>query len=193
MAVKILGGIARGFSVLTPKTNATRPTSVLIRRRLFDWRQSLEGYTFIDLFAGSGAMGFEALSRGSNRIFLNDILKNVFFGLVENKQKIEKAFNFSSSIIELSQLDAKLWLERNFVDEITGSSNVIFYIDPPYERHQLYFEILSLLRKKKFSGEVWLESDKLKGPEKEDLVGLFCSVIKTVEQGDHFVLVGKLV
>jgi hypothetical protein len=52
--------------------------------------------------------------------------------------------------------------------------------------------VIELLKNLKFEGELWLESDRLKGPKKEELVGLFCSVVKVIEQGDHFVVVGKL-
>ena len=72
MTVKILGGVARGFPLALPRSDLTRPTSVLIKRKLFDWRQDLSGHTFIDLCAGSGAMGFEALSRSADKVVLVD-------------------------------------------------------------------------------------------------------------------------
>jgi 16S rRNA (guanine966-N2)-methyltransferase len=193
MSIKILGGVARGFPILTPKTLTTRPTSVLVRRKIFDWRQNLDEFIFIDVFAGSGAMGFEALSRGAQKVFLNDAIKNAFWILKDNKSRIEKAFHFSSSVISLSNLDAKMWVSRELNSELAHLPNVIVYIDPPYEQHQLYFDMIKCLKEKKFSGEVWLESDKLKGPKFKDLVAEFSSIIKTVEQGDHFVLLGKLV
>jgi 16S rRNA (guanine966-N2)-methyltransferase len=193
MSIKILGGVARGFPILTPRTLTTRPTSVLVRRKIFDWRQNLDEFIFIDVFAGSGAMGFEALSRGAEKIFLNDAIKSAFWILKDNKSRLEKAFHFSPSTISLSNMDAKLWVSRELNSELTRLPNVIVYIDPPYEQHQLYFEMIKFLKEKKFSGEVWLESDKLKGPKLTDLIAEFSSIIKTVEQGDHFVLLGKLV
>lgn len=193
MTIKILGGVARGFPLLTPKLDTTRPTSVLIKRKLFDWRQHLDEYFFIDLCAGSGAMGFEAFSRGSQKVFLNELVKPAFYTLKDNKAKMEKAFSLDPSIIKIYNLDAKTWLQKEMPYEVKNTSNVILYFDPPYENHSLYFDVLKLLKELNFEGEVWVESDKLKGPKRNDLVGLFHSIIKFVEQGDHFVVVGKIV
>lgn len=193
MAVKILGGVARGFPLVTPKADSTRPTSVLIKRKLFDWRQDLSGFTFVDLFAGSGAMGFEALSRGADKVYLNDMLKPAFLVLKENKSRLEKAFEIDQEALKISNVEAKIWLQKELPFELPDWSRVIVYFDPPYENHQLYQEGIALLKKINFSGELWLEADRLKGPALEALTGAFHSVIKKVEQGDHFVLVGKLV
>jgi hypothetical protein len=48
MSVKILGGKARGYPLATPKSDATRPTSIMIRRKIFDWRQHMDDYYFVD-------------------------------------------------------------------------------------------------------------------------------------------------
>jgi 16S rRNA (guanine966-N2)-methyltransferase len=193
MSVKILGGVARGYPLATPRSDATRPTSVLIKRKLFDWRQHMDDYIFVDLCAGSGAMGLEALSRGSQKVLLNDSMKGAFLTMKENKANIEKAFNFDPSMIKVTNLDAKNWLTRELQYELPETENVILYFDPPYENHALYFEILKLLREANFQGEIWLESDRLKGPKIEELTGVFHSIIKKIEQGDHFVVVGKVV
>ena len=179
--------------MLTPKTLSTRPTSVLVRRKIFDWRQRMDEFIFLDVFAGSGSMGFEALSRGAEKIFLNDSNKTAFLTLRDNKLRFEKAFTLPTPIIQLSNMDAKLWVTRELNSNLNSSSNAVLYIDPPYEQHKLYDEMIVVLKDKKFSGEVWLESDKLKGPKLTDLMGAFSSVIKIVEQGDHFVILGKLV
>lgn len=191
--IKILGGVARGFPLATPKSDSTRPTSVLIKRKLFDWRQNLEGYSFIDLCAGSGAMAFEALSRGAEKIAAVDSMKGAFLTMKQNQEQLIRAFKFDPSAFAISQAEARIWIEKEMRFQFPDTSEVILFIDPPYEDHKLYTDILELLKKHNFSGEVWLESDRLKGPKKDVLTGAFHSVIKTVEQGDHFVVVGKLV
>ena len=193
MALKILGGVARGFPLATPKSETTKPTSVLIKRKLFDWRQHLDDFIFVDLCAGSGAMGFEALSRGAERVYLNEMMRPAFHVLKDNKLKLEKAFGFDPSMTKVSSFEAKAWVQKELPFELPDSSRVILFFDPPYENHALYHEVLSLLKKANFSGEIWLEADRLKGPPIESLIGAFHSIIKKVEQGDHFVLVGKLV
>lgn len=193
MSVKILGGQYRGFPLLTPKSDSTRPTSVLIKRKLFDWRQHLDDYIFIDLCAGSGAMGLEALSRGSQKVFLNDSNRSAFLTLKDNKSKLETAFKCDPSMITVSSMDAKTWVMKELPYQLPDTENVILFLDPPYEDHTLYLDLLRTLKESGFQGEIWLEADRLKGPKKEALTGAFHSVIKTVEQGDHFVVVGKLV
>ena len=192
MSVKILGGLARGFTLATPRSESTRPTSVLIRRKLFDWRQNLEGYIFIDLFAGSGAVGFEALSRGAEQILLNDRERGAFLTLKQNEEAFSKAFKAEKSSIVVTNLDAKSWITRELSYRLPDTEDAILYLDPPYGEHQLYTDCLEQLKAVGYRGEVWLEADRLQGPASELLTGAFHSVIKTVLQGDHFVVVGKL-
>jgi 16S rRNA (guanine966-N2)-methyltransferase len=190
--IKIIGGFAKGFPLATPRSETTRPTSVLIRRKLFDWRQNLSGFQFIDICAGSGAMGFEALSRGAERVFLNDSHRGAFLILKQNQHKLLGAFNFSPDSVVLGHSDARQWIQRELKFHTLNSEHTILFLDPPYQDHLLYTDLLRLLSETQFEGEIWLESDKLKGPKKEDLACLFQSVIKTMEHGDHFVMMGKL-
>jgi 16S rRNA (guanine966-N2)-methyltransferase len=190
--IKILGGVARGFPLASPRADSTRPTSVLVKRKLFDWRQNLEGYGFIDLCAGSGAMGFEALSRGAGKIVVNDSMRGAFLTLKQNQEQLIKSFKFDPSSIVVAQSEAKMWVQKELRYQFPETQDVILYLDPPYEGHRLYFDLLTALKEANFEGEVWLESDRLKGPKLQDVSGAFHSVIKTVEQGDHFVVVGKL-
>lgn len=193
MAIKLLGGMARGFLLAAPKLDSTRPTSVLVRRKLFDWRQNLEGEIFIDLCAGSGAMGLEALSRGADKVFLNDSQRGAYLTIKQNSENFIKSFAVEDSQVSLSSLDALKWIHKELPYQLRSTENVILFLDPPYENHKLYEEALRLLKEANFQGEVWVESDRMKGPKLELLTGAFHSVIKQVDQGDHFVVVGKLV
>lgn len=190
MSVKILGGVARGFPLSLPRSELTRPTSVLIKRKLFDWRQDLSGHTFIDLCAGSGAMGFEALSRSADKVVLVDSDKYSLMTMKKNRDELVRAFGFDEKTIQLSQIDAKKFIER----EITYfDESAILFFDPPYDDHALYASSLAILREKGFRGELWVETDRLKGPPRDQITQAFHSIIKIVEQGDHFVVVGKLI
>lgn len=193
MSVKILGGVARGYPLATPRSDSTKPTSIMIKRKLFDWRQHMDDYVFVDLCAGSGAMGLEALSRGSQKVLLNDSVRGAFLTLKENKEKIEKAFKFDPSMIKVTNLDAKNWVSKELAYELPETENVILFFDPPYENHNLYIETIKSLKENGFKGELWVESDRLVGPNLEIITGLFHSIIKKIEQGDHFVVVGRLV
>jgi 16S rRNA (guanine966-N2)-methyltransferase len=193
MSLKILGGMAKSYPLATPRVETTRPTAVMIKRKLFDWRQHLDDHVFVDLCAGSGAMGFEALSRGARRVFLNELTRPAFHILKDNKANLERAFGFEPSQITVTNLDVKAWVQRELTYQLPDTVAAFFYRDPPYENHALFTDVLRLLREAGFRGELWLESDRLKGPKRDDLTGAFQTVIKTVEQGDHFVVVGKLV
>jgi 16S rRNA (guanine966-N2)-methyltransferase len=66
--VRVVSGIARGRRLVAPKGDHTRPTSDFVREAIFNSLAShldLEGGTVLDLFAGTGALGIEALSRGA--------------------------------------------------------------------------------------------------------------------------------
>ena len=137
-------------------------------------------------------MGFEALSRGADQILLNDRERGAFLTLKQNEEAFAKAFKTEKSSISVTNLDAKSWIMRELSYRLSDTEDAILYLDPPYSEHQLYTDCLEQLKAIGFRGEVWLEADRLQGPSSELLTGAFHSVIKTVVQGDHFVVVGKL-
>src|SRR5437764_14438509 len=65
MAVRIIAGTHRGHRIAAPKGRETRPTSDRVRESLFNLVGPVDGAQILDLFAGSGALGLEALSRGA--------------------------------------------------------------------------------------------------------------------------------
>ena len=71
---RIIGGTAGGRRLTTPRGAQTRPTSDRVREALFSaiesWCGSLQGLRFLDLYAGSGAVGLEAWSRGAGIVTL---------------------------------------------------------------------------------------------------------------------------
>lgn len=68
--MEILGGLAKGMTLKVPAGREVRPTSVRSRRALFDMLGDLTGKHFCDFFAGSGAVGIEAASRGASHVLL---------------------------------------------------------------------------------------------------------------------------
>jgi 16S rRNA (guanine966-N2)-methyltransferase len=74
LLLRIIGGEWRGRKVRFPPVEAIRPTPDRVRETVFNWLQSdIAGSRCLDLFAGSGAVGLEALSRGASRVVFVDV------------------------------------------------------------------------------------------------------------------------
>lgn len=122
--MRIIAGIFKGRNLKSPKTQSTRPTQGMLREAVFNICQNcVEGARFLDLFAGSGAMGLEALSRGAalavfveqNRQALACIKENIALLEVQSKTRI----------IPANATRAMEMLEGEQFD--------LIYIDPPYD------------------------------------------------------------
>lgn len=75
--MRITGGEAKGRTLTFPSRSKERPTSDFLREALFDLLGSLDGKTFLDLFAGSGSVGLEAASRGAREVCFIEKNKNL--------------------------------------------------------------------------------------------------------------------
>ena len=82
--MEILGGLAKGMTLKVPAGREVRPTSVRSRRALFDMLGDLPGRRFCDLFAGSGAVGIEAASRGASHVLLVEKSPRVLAAVRDN-------------------------------------------------------------------------------------------------------------
>lgn len=195
MAIKILGGIARNHSLLVPNGNTIRPTSVMLRRRIFDFYQQLDGVVFVDLCAGTGAMAFEAWSRGASTVYVNEINKHVARVLDENIQGlILKHSHKKVGDIKSSQMSAEKFI-LEFKKSYLGFSEsqkeeTIIFLDPPYSEKNVYMSVIkSLIDEDWFKGQLWIESDPLKGFSVEQIRQLGLKDDRLYEQGDSFIFI----
>lgn len=123
-AVRIIGGELRRRLLHFPDIDGLRPTPNRIRETLFNWLQEeVEGRICLDLFAGSGALGFEALSRGAERVILVERNASACRALAENA-KILKAEN-----AEIHHTSAWDWLRQT---RQPPSSIELVFLDPPF-------------------------------------------------------------
>jgi 16S rRNA (guanine966-N2)-methyltransferase len=137
--MRIIAGQRRGHKIDGPRTSGqTRPTSDLVRESLFNILGELVvDRLFVDLFAGTGAVGLEALSRGADRaIFVERdranvplIFKNIATLRYEGRAQVRHA-------------DAYRWV-RTF--EPADGRPVIAFLDPPYREYELRAKRLNLL------------------------------------------------
>ena len=108
-----------------------RPTTNRIRETLFNWLgQDLTGLHCLDLFAGTGALGFEAASRGADVVVLLDKDKKAYANLLSNFSLLQSSP--LSSKVEILHRDSLEYLKQ----QADGSSNLIF-IDPPFQESAL--------------------------------------------------------
>ncbi|MDX8430859.1 MAG: 16S rRNA (guanine(966)-N(2))-methyltransferase RsmD [Candidatus Algichlamydia australiensis] len=155
--IKILSGTLRGQSIRTPKGESTRPTTQLVRGALFDICQNrIQDAHLLDLFAGSGAIGIEALSRGAAHITL-----------IENNRTAFQTLKSNIATLAL-QDQTELYLGDAFklISRVKRPFDII-YIDPPYKmKKELYLELLQKLDKPLFQNS-WIFIEENQNLEKE--------------------------
>jgi 16S rRNA (guanine966-N2)-methyltransferase len=120
--LRIIGGQWRGRKLRFPALDGLRPTGDRIRETLFNWLQlELPGARCLDLFAGSGALGLEALSRGCSHCTLVEQNGTAVQHLRAN------AALLAASTGQIEQADALHWLSR-----YQGPSFDLVFLDPPF-------------------------------------------------------------
>ena len=121
--LRIIGGRYRGRKLSVPAHPGLRPTADRVRETLFNWLQPvIAGSRCLDLFAGSGALGFEAASRGAAEVFMIERSEPVTRVLTAN------AHNLGADQVQVRRADALHWLSG------TGKSFDIVFLDPPFEK-----------------------------------------------------------
>ena len=125
--VRIIGGIWRSRQLIVLDLPGLRPSTDRIRETLFNWLgQDLTGLTSLDLFAGTGALGFEAASRGADLVVLLEKDKKTHANLVSNFALLQSSP--VSAVVEILQRDSVGFLSQ----QPDRSTNLIF-IDPPFQ------------------------------------------------------------
>ena len=119
--VRIIAGKWRSRILRFPDSSSLRPTPDRVRETLFNWLgQRLDGLACLDLFAGSGALGFEALSRGASRVVMVEAGREAARSLGDNARAL------GAEGLDIVSGDALGYLAR-----ATESFDVVF-VDPPY-------------------------------------------------------------
>ena len=123
LKVKILSGLWKGKNVTFLEKNDLRPTKNIIRETLFNWiQEDVKDSICLDLFAGSGALGFEAASRGAKKVYLIDVDIDItnHLSLQKNELNANNVYIFNSNAF-------------NFLENLKENFNVIF-LDPPFSK-----------------------------------------------------------
>lgn len=171
----IIAGKYKNRQLQSPKGSQTRPTSSRLRESLFNICQNeIEGAVFLDLFAGSGAIGFEAISRGAKECTFVDSHPHAISCIRENCSKLQ--VGKESKILTGDIFDMLRLLEKQ-----QARFDIIF-VDPPYATWQSVKEELPLSTKiiqwfdkhqlLKPNGLLFVEEDFTFQPKLSDLKSL---------------------
>lgn len=126
-SVRIIGGEWKRRVLRFPDSEGLRPTPDRVRETLFNWLgQDLDGLTCLDLFAGSGALGFEAASRGAARVVMVEHSPKVFATLDANARLL-----CNDGRLQIVRADAV-----KFASSLSssGSRFDVLFLDPPYKQ-----------------------------------------------------------
>jgi 16S rRNA (guanine966-N2)-methyltransferase len=129
--MRIIAGNFKGKKLLSPKTEKTRPTLDRVKEAIFSSiNQYIEDATVLDLFAGSGALGLEAMSRGAKTCIFNELDRS--------------AFSTCFSNIQLTNMEkyVKIYM-KDYIKCLNGlkENNIlcdIIFLDPPYNKDYGY-------------------------------------------------------
>ncbi len=137
--MRVIGGEARGRQIVAPDLPGLRPTSDRVREAIFDIleaRDLVEGASFLDLYAGSGALGIEALSRGAGSCTFVESERRAALSIEANLEAVGLAGGPGTRI---ARQDVMTYLRT-----ATESTDVAL-VDPPY-RYAGWPELLGLLK-----------------------------------------------
>jgi 16S rRNA (guanine966-N2)-methyltransferase len=143
--MRVIAGTYRSRRLITPGGLATRPTRDRLRETLFNiLAQRIEGAVFADLYAGSGAVGIEALSRGASLVYFVDQAAPAVAAIRANLASLEIRSGFQ---IESSSVSAALRRLSGLGSQRPSARGpcAIVFLDPPYADDDEYASTLAVI------------------------------------------------
>jgi 16S rRNA (guanine966-N2)-methyltransferase len=123
--MRIIAGTHRGHTIYAPKGRDTRPTSDRVRENVFNILGAVDGAVVLDLYAGSGAMGLEALSRGAARAVFVEHDGDAVRAIERNLDKLR----LSGAVLRKDAVTAMA------AEAAAGRKYDLVLVDPPYEMY----------------------------------------------------------
>jgi 16S rRNA (guanine966-N2)-methyltransferase len=169
----IISGKYKNQKLIVPKGNITRPTSGRLRESLFNICQGyVKDALFLDLFAGSGAIGFEALSHGAKKVTFIDDAKDSFRSIEANAKNLGVNNQIEMLYGDVFELLSRLEKKLKQFD--------IIYADPPYDAFRtidkiqvsfssLILKIMDEGNLLKSGGDLFIEDSRDSIPENYEL------------------------
>lgn len=151
-SVRIIGGQWRRTPLVVPDIDGLRPTGDRVRETLFNWLRhlfgTLENCSILDLFAGSGALGFEAASQGAKRVLM-----------FEKNQQAVSALKASQAKLKAEMIEIRKGDSISLMEQLQERFDIIF-LDPPFALNMHEKALTRGLRILKASGMIYMESPK---------------------------------
>lgn len=124
--MRIIGGVVKGRRIYSPKKSTIRPTADIIKESLFNILYEVSGKTFLDLFAGSGNVGLEALSRGAGKVVF--VEKSAVMVNAIKKNLGDLGFRDKYEILATEVAKGIRQIHKK------GESFDLLFADPPYDK-----------------------------------------------------------
>jgi 16S rRNA (guanine966-N2)-methyltransferase len=136
--MRVIAGTYRSRQLVAPRGLQTRPTSDRLRERLFDiLSPRVRGCRFVDLYAGTGAVGIEALSRGATHVWFAENAEPALASIRQNLAALKIVAGFTVEDRGVGAMLQRLGKISQLID--------LVYIDPPYEAEAEYAGTLNFL------------------------------------------------
>ena len=151
-SIRIIGGRHKSYRIVFKSTPALRPTTDRAKETLFSWLQfELEGKSCLDLFAGTGSLGLEALSRGAQHVTFVEKEKSLYKSIKKNISLLGY-----EDQIQAACSDALRWLKTN------KQKFDIIFLDPPFDQIDYKILIRTIYQSNVLneSGKVFLETNR---------------------------------
>ena len=150
--VRILGGQWKRTPLPVPVSAGLRPTPSRVRETLFNWLgQDLSGWRVLDAFAGSGALGLEAASRGADEVCLLERDPALVRALQATQARLK------ANQVQVLQADALSWMAQ---PQRAGRFDLVF-LDPPFDADLFAPALAAAARCVPAGGWLYLEADRL--------------------------------
>ncbi|MFO7445813.1 MAG: 16S rRNA (guanine(966)-N(2))-methyltransferase RsmD [Ignavibacteriaceae bacterium] len=165
MRMRIISGEFKGRLINVPKSDQIRPTTDRVRETLFNLlnnRVDFSGLKVLDLYAGSGSLGLECLSRGADSVHFVERNFVIYKNLEENIKSLDVADKcriFKMEALKFSQLS-----EHNKYDLIVA--------DPPFFKDDIYPVVENLLKNKYLTDEGFIVIERSIQTKARDIINL---------------------
>ena len=170
--MRIIAGKYKGKAILMPK--GIRPTQDKVRKAIFDILQDIEGLSFLEIFAGSGAVGLEAISRGVKDLTLIELNRDCQLAINKNIESL-KLKECELIPFEVERAIEKLSKEKRKFD--------IIFLDPPYYKDMVKKTLQTLSGYDILAPQGLIVVQHFKKDDLPDDLGVF-SLFRTAKYGD---------